>query len=164
MRNVADIARAPFSLAVSPMKLSADVGWTHLRLLVWKCYVIVVKRHWLAFCLELVAPAVVSLTLVFARENMDYSKVPNVTHYEPFKLKRLPPRFDVPPPSAARWILLYAPDTNVTAAVLTALAASAVPPLSGTRLLTQDASSCKSRGETIASTEQLLDRKALLNL
>lgn len=105
------------------------VWWMHLRLLVWKCYVIVVKRHWLAFVLELLAPAMVSLTLVFARHNMDFSSVNNVTHYEPFDVHSLPARFHVPPPSAPRWVLLFAPITNATAAVLGALAESSLPPL-----------------------------------
>ncbi|KAH7954256.1 hypothetical protein HPB49_017001 [Dermacentor silvarum] len=105
------------------------VSWTHLWLLVWKCYVIVVKRHWVAFIMELLAPAAVSLTLVFARQHMDYSRVLNVTHFEPFPVQRLPPRFHVPPPSAPRWLLLYAPETNATAAVLGAIAENSNPPL-----------------------------------
>ncbi|XP_065294718.1 phospholipid-transporting ATPase ABCA3-like [Dermacentor albipictus] len=105
------------------------LSWTHLWLLVWKCYVIVVKRHWVAFIMELVAPAAVSLTLVFSRQYMDYSRVRNVTYFEPFPVQRLPPRFHVPPPSAPRWLLLYAPDTNATAAVLGAMAENSNPPL-----------------------------------
>ncbi|KAH8038311.1 hypothetical protein HPB51_000743 [Rhipicephalus microplus] len=104
---------------------------THLGLLVWKCYVIVLKRHWVAFAMELLAPAAVSLTLVFARQNMEYAHVRNVTHFEPFSLQRLPPRFHVPPPSASRWLLLYAPETNATRAVLEALAENSNPPLAG---------------------------------
>ncbi|KAL1437902.1 hypothetical protein MTO96_048589 [Rhipicephalus appendiculatus] len=133
-----DINTRGFSRPTTDVAAAMDVSCTHLWLLVWKCYVIVVKRHWVAFVMELVAPAAVSLTLVFARQNMEYARVRNVTHFEPFSLQRLPPRFHVPPPSASRWLLLYAPETNATRAVLEALAENSNPPLAAQGFETEE--------------------------
>ncbi|XP_064471064.1 phospholipid-transporting ATPase ABCA3-like isoform X2 [Ornithodoros turicata] len=103
--------------------------WTQLRLLLWKCYVTVVRRHLLVFVLELLLPCGLTLTMVYTRQMVSFTSVTNSTIFGPFSLNRLPSRFRLSPPSSDHWNLLFAPDKGPARAVVERVASAAVPPL-----------------------------------
>lgn len=102
-----------------------------LLLLMWKCYVTIIKHNKLSFVAELLAPGALAFSLVYARSHIDYSTVDNVTTFEPFPIDRLPLRYRQNPPSAPRWILLFAPDTEPVSSILKSVAEGTVPQLEG---------------------------------
>ncbi|CAN7998072.1 unnamed protein product, partial [Ixodes pacificus] len=116
-----------------------DVVPPQLSLLIWKCYVTSIKRRKLTFALEVLVPGLLALTLVYARLHVTFETVHNVTLFEHLSINRLPLRYRLPPPSASKWILYYAPNTELVNMLLNNVANDAVPQLEARGFETEEA-------------------------
>ncbi|XP_040358149.1 phospholipid-transporting ATPase ABCA3-like [Ixodes scapularis] len=116
-----------------------DVVPPQLSLLIWKCYVTSIKRRKLTFALEVLVPGLLALTLVYARLHVTFETVHNVTLFEHLSINRLPLRYRLPPPSASKWILFYAPNTELVNRLLNNVANDAVPQLEARGFETEEA-------------------------
>ncbi|KAM7302630.1 putative ABC transporter [Ixodes scapularis] len=116
-----------------------DVVPPQLSLLIWKCYVTSIKRRKLTFALEVLVPGLLALTLVYARLHVTFETVHNVTLFEHLSINRLPLRYRLPPPSASKWILYYAPNTELVNRLLDNVANDAVPQLEARGFETEEA-------------------------